>query len=151
MMPPARFMNKLRADSRSERRKWHSWRQHLEDKDFELQQQMFLSGQSKQSKSKQALYHLTHAVSPGETQVFLFFSCVWDLNSGLHACKPRLYLLWCGLRYTSSPFFFCLFWVWGLANCLPGLAWTAILLISASQVARIIGVSHQHPAPLSFE
>jgi hypothetical protein len=29
---------------------------------------------------------------------------------------------------------------------LPRLAWTTILPISASQVARFMGVSHQHPA-----
>jgi hypothetical protein len=29
----------------------------------------------------------------------------------------------------------------------PSWLWTKILLISASWVARIIGVSHQHPAP----
>jgi hypothetical protein len=43
-----------------------------------------------------------------------------------------------------------LFWRWGLVNYLPGLTLNLdpILPISASQVARIIGVSHQHPAKM---
>jgi hypothetical protein len=37
----------------------------------------------------------------------------------------------------------CLFWTWGLTNCL---SWpqTWILLVSAYQVARITGMSHCH-------
>jgi hypothetical protein len=37
----------------------------------------------------------------------------------------------------------------GLKNYLPGLLWTIILLISASQVARIIGESHWNTQELS--
>jgi hypothetical protein len=39
-----------------------------------------------------------------------------------------------------------LLWRWGisLTNCW-GWLWTTILPISASQVARITGISHQHP------
>jgi hypothetical protein len=40
------------------------------------------------------------------------------------------------------------FWRWGLANCLHRLA--LILPISASQLARIIGVSHQTLARKDF-
>jgi hypothetical protein len=43
-----------------------------------------------------------------------------------------------------------LFWRWGFANYLSGCPQTAILLISASQVARITDVSHQCPAILLF-
>jgi hypothetical protein len=39
-----------------------------------------------------------------------------------------------------------LFWGWKLANYLPAWPLTTILLISASQVARFIGMSHQSPA-----
>jgi hypothetical protein len=59
--------------------------------------------------------------------------------------------LYC-LSRTSSPFSSGYFADGDLENYLPGLASIiAILLISASQVARITGVSHQHPprmAPL---
>jgi hypothetical protein len=43
-----------------------------------------------------------------------------------------------------------LVWRWDLTNYLPGLPQTAILPISASQVARIIGISHQHLAVVIF-
>jgi hypothetical protein len=35
---------------------------------------------------------------------------------------------------------------WGLIKFCPSWPWTSVLLISASQVGRIIGISHQHPA-----
>jgi hypothetical protein len=54
----------------------------------------------------------------------------------------KLYYLSC----TSSPF--CSGYVGhSFSNYLPGLASNCDLPISASQVARIIGVSHQHLAP----
>jgi hypothetical protein len=40
----------------------------------------------------------------------------------------------------------------GIENYLPGLAWTSVFLISASQVARIIGVRHwMKPVLLSLQ
>jgi hypothetical protein len=47
--------------------------------------------------------------------------------------KPPVHLLW-------------LFWRWGASQTIcPGWPQTEILLISASQIARITGVSHQSP------
>jgi hypothetical protein len=40
---------------------------------------------------------------------------------------------------------------WGLANVLPGWPQTVVLLISASQVARKIGVSHNHLPDFNLE
>jgi hypothetical protein len=57
--------------------------------------------------------------------------------------------LYC-LSPTFSPFCSGYFWeMGGLMNYLLGLALSLDPLISASQVARITGVSHQHPASLS--
>jgi hypothetical protein len=43
-----------------------------------------------------------------------------------------------------------LLWKWGLVNFCLSWPHTGILLISASQEAWIIGVSHQHPALFLF-
>jgi hypothetical protein len=74
---------------------------------------------------------------------FLFLFCLfffwWDqgFNSGLHTCKagalplePHLQSIWLWL-----------FWGWDLSNCLPCWYLNSFLPISASQVARIIGVT----------
>jgi hypothetical protein len=59
------------------------------------------------------------------------------LNSGLHTCKTGALQL---EPHIQSVLLW-LFWTQALANYLPRL----ILLISASQVAWITHVSHQHP------
>jgi hypothetical protein len=66
--------------------------------------------------------------------ILLFPPCrtrVW--TQGFKIAKHALY----SLSHTSSSFLFWLFCKWDLMNYLPGLQ-------IASQVARIIGVSHQH-------
>jgi hypothetical protein len=62
---------------------------------------------------------------------FLLFWWDWSLTLGLTLARQVLYCLNCA----SSPFWRC-----GFMNCLPKL--NLNLPISASQVARIIGVSH---------
>jgi hypothetical protein len=57
------------------------------------------------------------------------------LNSGLHACKAGILPLEPYLHHI-------LLWLLGLWNYLPGVARNKILLISASEVGKIIGVSH---------
>jgi hypothetical protein len=74
----------------------------------------------------------------GPPLFFFFFGGIWVWTQELclqsrHSTAwtiSLIHLLW-------------LFWRWGLANYLQGWPWTAILHISASQVARITGVSHQ--------
>jgi hypothetical protein len=70
-----------------------------------------------------------------------FFSFLWDwgLNSGLHACKVDIL----PLEHTSSTFFSVYFGD-GVSRTVH-LSWPQIatLLISASQITRIIGMSHQ--------
>jgi hypothetical protein len=78
---------------------------------------------------------------------FLFFFSLWDwsLNSGLPVSKAGALPL---EPYLQSILFW-LFWRWGggLLNYFPQFGlWTKILLISTSQVARITGMSHWHPA-----
>jgi hypothetical protein len=66
----------------------------------------------------------------------------WDcgLNSGLCACKAGTLPL-----YISSPFFFGYFRDGFSGTTFPGWPQTLIFLISATQVAKITGVSHhQH-------
>jgi hypothetical protein len=53
------------------------------------------------------------------------------------------------LRHSISPFLWWVFWDRVLWTICPGWLRTMILLISASQVARITGVSHQHLARVS--
>jgi hypothetical protein len=57
-------------------------------------------------------------------------------DAGLHVCKAG------ALPFEPhlQPILLWLFWRWGLVNYLPGWPPTVILPISASQVARIIGV-----------
>jgi hypothetical protein len=50
------------------------------------------------------------------------------------------------LSQTFQSIFLCLFWRVSKAVC-PGWPRTGIILISASQVARITGVSHWYPTP----
>jgi hypothetical protein len=72
----------------------------------------------------------------------LFFKWDWVLNSGLHICKASALLLEPHLQSLFSGYFrdrtlrtICLAWLQ-----------TTILPISASQVARVTGVSHWCPA-----
>jgi hypothetical protein len=71
---------------------------------------------------------------------FLIFVCLW--YSGLHACKGGIL----PLKSHLQSILLWLFWKWSLKDYLPGLASNLILPISTSQVARIIGMSHQHLA-----
>jgi hypothetical protein len=52
------------------------------------------------------------------------------------------------LSHSTSPFFVCYFQDRVSQTICPGWLRTTVLLIAASQVARIIGVSHWHPALL---
>jgi hypothetical protein len=63
-----------------------------------------------------------------------------DLNSGLCACKAGAILL---EPHVQSIFSLVILEVEGLANYLPRLASALVLLISASHIARITGLSHQ--------
>jgi hypothetical protein len=66
--------------------------------------------------------------------------CGTDFGTQVFAfAKQALY----HLSHISSSLLLWLYWRWGLKNYLPRLALTEILLISASQVGRITGVSHQ--------
>jgi hypothetical protein len=67
---------------------------------------------------------------------FLFFFLqYWDLNSGPSPwAAPPVLFLWRIFQDRVSR------------TICPGWLWTMILLISASWVARIIGMSHQYPA-----
>jgi hypothetical protein len=67
---------------------------------------------------------------------------LWGLNSRLQACKAGPLLLEPHLQSISLW----LFGDQGLVNYLPGWPWATILLISASQVAGITGMSHWHLA-----
>jgi hypothetical protein len=77
--------------------------------------------------------YLKH-LSALHTQLFFFFQC-WGLNSGLTpwATTPALFVM--GFFQARVTQTICLGWLW-----------TTVLLISASWVARITGVSHWHPA-----
>jgi hypothetical protein len=72
---------------------------------------------------------------------WIFFWWDWALNSGLHTCKAGGLLL----EPYFSPFYFLIWLFWRQGTCdlfCPHCPWTTILLISVSQVARIIGMSH---------
>jgi hypothetical protein len=72
---------------------------------------------------------------------FFFFWWDWGLNSDLQACKAGPIQL----EHNSSSFcpdYFVSQTIW------PYWPWTVTLLTSALQMARITGMSHQHPAPL---
>jgi hypothetical protein len=74
---------------------------------------------------------------------FFFFWWDWGLNLGLCNCKANVLLL----SSISGPFCSCYF---GHGVSLTIFAWvslrTMILLISASEIAWITGVSYQCPA-----
>jgi hypothetical protein len=68
---------------------------------------------------------------------------MWDgLNLNLCFAKQALYCL----NNISSPFCSCHVGDGGLMKFCPGWSWTSMSPISASQVARITGISHQHLA-----
>jgi hypothetical protein len=80
-------------------------------------------------------------------QLIFFFLVGLGLNSGLHTCKVGALMLETHIQYILLW----LFWRWGVSQTTcPGWPWTLILLISASQVARITGVSHQCLAQFTF-
>jgi hypothetical protein len=66
----------------------------------------------------------------------------WGLNSELYTCKVGIL----PLEPHFQSILLWLFWRWGLANYFSGWPPNVILLISASQVARTAGMSHQHLA-----
>jgi hypothetical protein len=74
--------------------------------------------------------------------ILFFFSGTGVWTQGFAFAKQALL----PLEPQLQPIFLWLFWRWALANCFPGWPQTMILWMSASQVARIIGISHQHPA-----
>jgi hypothetical protein len=82
------------------------------------------------------VYELLHILF-----VLIFFLNILSFLSSFF-CKADA--LW--LEPHLQSIFLWLFWRQGLANYLPGLALNVILLISASQVMRITGMSHQHLA-----
>jgi hypothetical protein len=65
---------------------------------------------------------------------FCFFCQYWSLNKGLHALLGRPATLPARFGYSQDSILQAIF---------PGWLWTMILLISASWVARITGVSHR--------
>jgi hypothetical protein len=75
--------------------------------------------------------------------LFVCFWWAWDLNSGLHTCKAGTHkagvLL---LEPHTSSFFYGYFGGEVLQNIWWGWPWTIIFHTSASQVARIKGMSH---------
>jgi hypothetical protein len=75
--------------------------------------------------------------------LLLFFLMRLELHSGLHTCKAGIYCL----SHTSP-----LHPGYVLEMGSHDLSWSelVILLVSASQIARIIGVSHQRPATIIF-
>jgi hypothetical protein len=87
---------------------------------------------------------------PYLTQVVVFcffgvFLTVLGFYSRLRACKAGAL----PLEPHLQSILLCLFWRWGLSCYFPRLAENRDSQISASQVARITGVSHWHPASLS--
>jgi hypothetical protein len=65
---------------------------------------------------------------------------VW--TQGFTLSKQVLYCL----NHTSSPFFSEDGLLWAIC---PSWPWTTVILILASQVAKIIGMSHEHPARIN--
>jgi hypothetical protein len=78
--------------------------------------------------------------------LFFFFCETGVWTQGFTLTKQVLYcsVLEAHLQYILLW----LFWRWGTV-CL-GWPWTLIVLVLSSQVARIIGMSHWHPAPFLF-
>jgi hypothetical protein len=57
------------------------------------------------------------------------------------------------LSHSASPFLWFFFFFFEIGSCelfAQGWLWPMILLISASWIDRITGVSHQHPAHFAF-
>jgi hypothetical protein len=75
--------------------------------------------------------------------VFFFFFFFFFFMVGLEF-ELRALCLQSRLESYFQSILFWLVWRWSLSNYLPGWLRTIILLISASQVASITGVSHQH-------
>jgi hypothetical protein len=65
---------------------------------------------------------------------------IW--TQGFMFAKQPLY----PLSHIPNPFWSGYFWRWYLVNYLSSWPWITIIPISASQVARITGVSHKYPA-----
>jgi hypothetical protein len=91
----------------------------------------------------QVLYCLNHTSSPFCSGYYLFIYIVFG-GTGVWTQGFVLAVLY-HLSHISSLLW--LYWRWSLAKIFPraGL-WNLIFLISASQVARIKGMSHQCPA-----
>jgi hypothetical protein len=82
-----------------------------------------------------------------ETCPSLFFlSSTRVLNSGSHACYAGALTTW----FTPPALFCDGFFKVRFLQTAQGWLWTAMLLISASWVARITRVSHWHLAPVLF-
>jgi hypothetical protein len=82
-------------------------------------------------------YHYKKPLGVWHVFFFLFW-WDWGLKSGLCSCKAGSL----PLEYCLQSILLWLLWRWGLENYLLGWPQTMILLISASQIARITGVSH---------
>jgi hypothetical protein len=83
-----------------------------------------------------------------------FMNVLWTLVCKFESLLSIFFFLWCwGLNLGATPWaLFCVRYfqnrvLWTI--CL-GWVWTMILLISATWVPRITGVSHQHLALLSI-
>jgi hypothetical protein len=92
------------------------------------------------------LVHLPGESNPEGPGIFilnrLFSWWDWGLNSQLHTCKAGALLL----KPHLQSILLWLFGDGGSRTIFLGWPGTTIFLISASQVARITGVSHQCPA-----
>jgi hypothetical protein len=95
-----------------------------------------------------ALEHSKLDTSPSSLGFVLFFWRGWGRTGIWSQSFTLAKQAFCCLNYISSPFFLWLFWRWGVVSWTVCPDWwpqIVILLISASQVARITGVRHQHP------
>jgi hypothetical protein len=134
--------------------KLEKWKTELEDRDTQTHSICLLHSQatlSANSVSAPVWWLLQLAYFPPKNKkhasifnrriliIFFVCVCVWEvLESELRACT---------LSHSTSPFLMKIFFQDRvLQNYLPGLASNCILLISASLVARITGVSHQRSA-----
>jgi hypothetical protein len=78
--------------------------------------------------------------------LFYLFICLVVVGLGFVLAKQVL----CCMNHSNSPFCSGYFGVGVSRTICPGWPQTMILPISASQVARITDVSHQHPAYFIF-
>jgi hypothetical protein len=122
-------------------------------------------------KKKQSLYCLICTMSPKVENHFLCVCVLYlGLNSGpqkhLSMCKHIFYVWYFSFLFfiflyrnlnsrptswATPPVLHCDGFFWKrVFNYLPMLAWTAILLMSSSWVARITSVSHWHPAYVGY-